>query len=185
MNESKTVLENILEDSPYNQAFIRTLLSRLAFKGNDVHKQVSLLSGGERVRASLAKVFLGNYNVLVLDEPTNYLDIHTKEALTEVLKAYPGTIVFVTHDRSLIQSLATHSLSFEDEPSRVSAINQEATKTATRKDDHQDKQAELLMIEVQIIETLGKLSSVVKEEGKEELDREYLQLLNKKKELED
>ncbi|WP_454862291.1 ribosomal protection-like ABC-F family protein [Peribacillus frigoritolerans] len=185
LNESKTVLENILEDSPYNQAFIRTLLSRLAFKGNDVHKQVSLLSGGEKVRASLAKVFLGNYNVLVLDEPTNYLDIHTKEALTEVLKAYPGTIVFVTHDRSLIQSLATHSLSFEKEPPRVCAINKESTKSATRKDGLEDKQAELLMIEVQIIETLGKLSSVMKEEEKAELDREYLQLLNKKKELEE
>lgn len=90
----------------------------------------------------------------------------------------------MTHDRSLIQSLATHSLSFEDEPPRVSAINQKSTKSATLKDGHQDKQAELLMIEVQIIETLGKLSSVMKEEEKEELDREYLQLLNKKKELE-
>ncbi|MDF9762105.1 macrolide transport system ATP-binding/permease protein [Peribacillus simplex] len=185
LNESKTVLENILEDSPYNQAFIRTLLSRLAFKENDVHKQVSLLSGGERVRASLAKVFLGNYNVLVLDEPTNYLDINTKEALIEVLKAYPGTIVFVSHDRSLIQSLATHVLSLEDEPLRVRTVNQESTKLDKGMDGHQVKQDELLMIEVQIIDTLGKLSRVMKEEEKEELDREYLQLLNKKKELED
>lgn len=184
LNESKTVLENVLEDSPYNQAFIRTVLSRLAFKGNDVHKQVTVLSGGERVRASLAKVFLGNYNVLVLDEPTNYLDIHTKEALTEVLKAYPGTIIFVTHDRSLIQSLATHALSFEDETPRVRAVNHESTKLDTGKEGHQDKQAEFLMIEVQIIETLGKLSSVMNEEEKEELDREFLQLLKKKKELE-
>ncbi|MGE7186489.1 ribosomal protection-like ABC-F family protein [Peribacillus sp. NPDC006672] len=184
LNESKTVLENILEDSPYNQAFIRTLLSRLAFKGNDVHKQVSLLSGGERVRASLAKVFLGNYNVLVLDEPTNYLDINTKEALTEVLKAYPGTIVFVTHDRSLIQSLATHALSFEDEPPRVRAVNQYSTKLDMGQDGHQDKQNELFMIEVQIIETLGKLSRVVNEEEKVELDKVFLQLLSKKKQLE-
>ncbi|WP_375088459.1 ribosomal protection-like ABC-F family protein [Peribacillus sp. RS7] len=184
LNESKTVLENVLEDSPYNQAFIRTVLSRLAFKGNDVHKQVTVLSGGERVRASLAKVFLGNYNVLVLDEPTNYLDIHTKEALTEVLKAYPGTIIFVTHDRSLIQSLATHALSFEDETPRVRAVNQESPNLNTGKEGHQDKQAEFLMIEVQIIETLGKLSSVMNEEEKEELDREFLQLLKKKKELE-
>ncbi|MDM5223503.1 ABC-F type ribosomal protection protein [Peribacillus sp. NJ11] len=184
LNESKTVLENVLEESPYNQAFIRTVLSRLAFKGNDVHKQVTVLSGGERVRASLAKVFLGNYNVLVLDEPTNYLDIHTKEALTEVLKAYPGTIIFVTHDRSLIQSLATHALSFEDETPRVRAVNHESTNLNTGKEGHQDKQAEFLMIEVQIIETLGKLSSVMNEEEKEELDREFLQLLKKKKELE-
>ncbi|MGG4267819.1 ribosomal protection-like ABC-F family protein [Peribacillus simplex] len=184
LNESKTVLENVLEDSPYNQAFIRTLLSRLAFKGNDVHKQVSLLSGGERVRASLAKVFLGNYNVLVLDEPTNYLDINTKEALTEVLKAYPGTIVFVTHDRSSIQSLATHTLSFEDEPPRVRAVNQYSTKLDRVQDGPQDKQDELLMIEVQIIETLGKMSKVMSEEEKEELDKEFLQLLSKKKQLE-
>ncbi|MGE7762340.1 ribosomal protection-like ABC-F family protein [Peribacillus sp. NPDC097895] len=182
--ESKTVLENILQDSPYNQAFVRTILSRLAFKGNDVYKQVSLLSGGERVRASLAKVFLGNYNVLVLDEPTNYLDISTKEALTEVLKAYPGTIIFVTHDRSLIQSLATHTLSFEDEPSRVRVINQEPKKMDAEEVDHQDKKAELLTIEVQILETLGKLSTVMNDAEKEELDREFKRLLNKKRKLE-
>ncbi|MFD6210040.1 ribosomal protection-like ABC-F family protein [Peribacillus sp. NPDC060253] len=184
LTENKTVLENILQDSPYNQAFVRTVLSRLAFKGNDVYKQVSLLSGGERVRASLAKVFLGNYNVLVLDEPTNYLDISTKEALTEVLKAYPGTIVFVTHDRSLIQSLATHTLSFEDEPSRVRVINQEPIKLDTEEIEHQDKMAELLTIEVQILETLGKLSTVMNEAEKEELDKEFKRLLNKKRKLE-
>ncbi|MDQ7863816.1 hypothetical protein RCO48_30350 [Peribacillus frigoritolerans] len=83
-----------------------------------------------------------------------------------MLKAYPGTMVFVTHDRSLIQSLATHSLSFEDESPRVSAINKETTKSAARKDGLEHKQAELLMIEVQIVETLGKLSSVMKEEEK-------------------
>ncbi|MEQ7737571.1 ATP-binding cassette domain-containing protein, partial [Escherichia coli] len=78
------------------------VLSRLLFKREDVYKKVEMLSGGERVKTALAKVFLGNYNVLLLDEPTNYLDLHTKEALQEVLKAYPGTILFVTHDRYFV-----------------------------------------------------------------------------------
>ncbi|MCM2676225.1 ribosomal protection-like ABC-F family protein [Alkalicoccobacillus plakortidis] len=87
LENNKTILENTMKDSPYNQTFIRKMLARLAFKRDDVHKKANVLSGGERMRASLVKVFLGNYNVLVLDEPTNYLDLDTKEALTEVLAA--------------------------------------------------------------------------------------------------
>ncbi|WP_042350619.1 ribosomal protection-like ABC-F family protein [Bacillus massiliigorillae] len=180
--ETKTILENISEDSPYNQSFIRTVLSRLAFKREDVHKQVSVLSGGERVRASLAKVFLGNYNVLMLDEPTNYLDIHTKEALIEVLKAYPGTIVFVTHDRSLVKSLATHTLSFDDDNPRVRAVTQQpSNKDKSTEVQHQED--ELLAIEVQIIDVLGKLSTAVNEEEKQVLDKKFQELLKKKKQL--
>ncbi|MEH6943010.1 ribosomal protection-like ABC-F family protein [Bacillus sp. JJ722] len=178
--DNKTILENILEDSPYNQSFIRTVLSRLAFKRDDVYKQVSVLSGGERMRASLAKVFLGNYNVLILDEPTNYLDISTKEALVEVLQAYPGTIVFVTHDRSLVQSLATHTLSFEESNPRVRATNHQRT-NKNKAVQHQED--ELLAIEVQIIDVLGKLSVAANEAEKQELDQRFQQLLKKKKQL--
>ncbi|GAF18189.1 ABC transporter, ATP-binding protein [Bacillus sp. JCM 19046] len=87
----------------------------MAFRDEDVHKKIAVLSGGERVRTALAIVFLGHFNVLILDEPTNYLDLTTKESLMDVLKAYPGTVIFVTHDRALIKDVATHQLSFYDE----------------------------------------------------------------------
>ncbi len=176
--ETKTILDNILIDSPYNQGFIRTVLSRLAFKGDDVYKRVCDLSGGERVRVSLAKVFLGNYNVLLLDEPTNYLDIDTKEALVEVLKAYPGTIIFVTHDRAFIDSLATHVLSFEEEQPKVESRSEKEKTVGT-----QDNEEELLVIEMQIVAVLSRLSAVIREDEKHVLDDKFQQLLIKKKKL--
>lgn len=174
--EAKTILENILLDSPYNQGFIRTVLSRLAFKGDDVHKKVAALSGGERVRVSLAQAFLGNYNVLVLDEPTNYLDIGTKEALIEVLKAYPGTVIFVTHDRSFVDSLATHILSFDGEYPRVASLSEKGTKAKA-----QTNEAERLAIEMKMTEVLSRLSTAINEEEKQELDKKFQQLLEEKK----
>lgn len=82
------------------------------------------MSGGERVRTALAKVFLSNVNLWLLDEPTNYLDLTTKDSLKEVMNKFPGTILFVTHDRTLISDVATHQLSFDDERAQIKAVNQ-------------------------------------------------------------
>ncbi|WP_353625802.1 ATP-binding cassette domain-containing protein [Bacillus sp. JCM 19041] len=179
LDNDKTILENVQIGSPYDQTFIRTILSRLAFKGDAVHKSVSSLSGGERVRTSLAKVFLGNYNVLVLDEPTNYLDLDTKEALTTVLRAYPGTIVFVTHDRALIDDLATDLLSFDEEEPFLHPFNKTDDVEKVR-----DNEEELLLAtEMKLTETLGKLSIVVDETEKQQLEQLFQELLAQKKQL--
>jgi ATP-binding cassette subfamily F protein 3 len=85
----------------------RTYLGRFLFTGDDVFKPVGSLSGGERSRLALAKLALGNANLLVLDEPTNHLDIYSREALEDVLASFAGTILFVSHDRYLIDGLAT------------------------------------------------------------------------------
>ncbi|TYR81839.1 ABC-F type ribosomal protection protein [Priestia megaterium] len=181
LDENKTILENIKEDSPYSESFIRTVLSRLLFKREDVHKKVHLLSGGERVKTALAKVFLGNYNVLLLDEPTNYLDLQTKEALHAVLKVYPGTVVFVTHDRYFVKQLATHVLTLENEKGTLKPVGElDQKKKPVKK---QVDEAALLMVEMELTETISKLSIVTDPKQKQELEEKYTQLLAKKKQL--
>ena len=86
---------------------IRNLLGSLLFSGDDVFRKVGELSGGQRSRVALAKLVLHNANLLVLDEPTNHLDIASQEILQEVLGDFPGTLILVSHDRYLIQALAT------------------------------------------------------------------------------
>lgn len=88
-------------------AVIRDYLAKFLFTGDDVFKPVSLLSGGERGRLALAKLALQNYNLLLLDEPTNHLDLPSQEILQAVLSEYKGTILLVSHDRYLIDALAT------------------------------------------------------------------------------
>jgi len=88
-------------------AEIRNYLAKFLFTGDDVFRKVSTLSGGERGRLALAKLSLSDANLLLLDEPTNHLDLHTQEVLESVLSNFPGTIMIVSHDRYLIDSLAS------------------------------------------------------------------------------
>lgn len=105
---SGTVLQEIWDDWPLmNEKDIRTLLGRFLFTGDDVGKPVQSLSGGEKARLSLAKLMLEKSNTLVLDEPTNHLDLDSKEVLENALDDFPGTILFVSHDRYFINRIAT------------------------------------------------------------------------------
>ncbi len=107
---NRAVLENVLGGSTVTQSEARIILSRLLIGGNDVFKQVGVLSGGEKIKVSFAKLFLSEANVLLLDEPTNYLDIPSVEALEHVLKDYKGTVLFASHDRSFIDNVADRLL---------------------------------------------------------------------------
>jgi ATP-binding cassette subfamily F protein 3 len=91
----------------------RTLLGRFLFSGEDVEKPVAALSGGERRRLALLRTVVSGANFLVLDEPTNHLDIESREALEDALLAFPGTLLFVSHDRALIEALSTRTLAIE------------------------------------------------------------------------
>jgi ATP-binding cassette subfamily F protein 3 len=91
----------------------RTLLGRFLFSGEDVEKPVAALSGGERRRLALLRTVVSGANLLVLDEPTNHLDIESREALEDALLGFPGTLLFVSHDRALIEALATRTLAIE------------------------------------------------------------------------
>lgn len=111
----KTVLEELWDANPeLDRTQIRSVLGQFLFSADEVFKQVDVLSGGEKVRLSLAKLLLRHDNVLLLDEPTNHLDIPGKEALEEALRDFTGTILFVSHDRYFIQQLSTDLLVLEE-----------------------------------------------------------------------
>lgn len=107
LDPSNTVLDEILADRPMSPEQVRTYLGRFLFTGEEVFKHVAMLSGGERQRLSLAKLLLDKSNLVLLDEPSNHLDIPAREALEASLQEFPGTIIVATHDRYLLERLAT------------------------------------------------------------------------------
>ncbi len=114
LHPDKTLFREISDDFPaMDNTKIRNTLAAFLFYGDDVFKQVSALSGGERGRLSLAKLMLGNANFLILDEPTNHLDITSKEILENALNEYEGTVLYVSHDRYFINRTATRILALE------------------------------------------------------------------------
>ncbi len=114
-NNDNTVIEEFrceLPDLSYEEA--RKALGSFLFKDDDVDKKINVLSGGEKVRLQLCKIFYHKPNVLILDEPTNHMDIVGKEHLEDILKEYTGTLIFVTHDRYLVKKVASSILAFEN-----------------------------------------------------------------------
>ena len=93
---------------------LRDILGAFLFKGEDIDKRVSVLSGGERARLGMAKLMLEKYNVLALDEPTNHMDIHSKDVLKQALKSFDGTLIVVSHDRDFLEGLVDKLYEFRD-----------------------------------------------------------------------
>ena len=93
---------------------LRDLLAQFLFRGEDIDKRVSVLSGGERARLGMAKLMLQSYNLLALDEPTNHMDIKSKDILKQALKAYDGTLIVVSHDRDFLDGLVNKMYEFRD-----------------------------------------------------------------------
>ncbi|MDH5162723.1 Msr family ABC-F type ribosomal protection protein [Heyndrickxia oleronia] len=102
----ENVLQFLKNRSEYDEGFLRSVLHAMQFSGTDLRKSVMSLSGGEAIRLQLCQLFLGEYNILVLDEPTNFLDVHTINALERFISAYKGTILFVSHDQTFINQVA-------------------------------------------------------------------------------
>lgn len=112
---NKTVLDDFWDEYPnLTETEARNALGAFLFSGEDVFKNVNMLSGGEKVRLALCKILKTRLNVLVLDEPTNHMDIVGKETLESMLKDYKGTLIFVSHDRYFVKKVATQLLVFED-----------------------------------------------------------------------
>ncbi len=113
LDNDNTVLEefrNYLPNISYEEA--RRALGSFLFKNEDIDKKINVLSGGEKVRLQLCKILYSKPNVLILDEPTNHMDIISKEHLENILKDYPGTLIFVSHDRYFVKKLASYLLVF-------------------------------------------------------------------------
>jgi len=108
LNPRNTVIEEVYQVVPHaTVGFVRSVCGAFLFSGNDVDKPIGVLSGGERARVSLAKILVKPGNFMLMDEPTNHLDIESSETLIQALKGYGGTLLFVSHNQSFVNSLAT------------------------------------------------------------------------------
>lgn len=115
LHDNKTVLDEVWDDFPYlTTTQLRTYLGAYLFKGDDVFKEVGLLSGGERARINLLKLMLRRDNFLLLDEPTNHLDIPSREALEDSLINYNGTLLVISHDRYFLNKVVNRMLELKD-----------------------------------------------------------------------
>lgn len=175
LDVNQTILANVASSSKQEESFIRTVLARLHFFRDDVYKLVDVLSGGERIKVALAKLFVSDVNMLILDEPTNFLDIESVEALESLLREYEGTILFVSHDRRFVERIATRILAIEDGELKGFDVNYTEYKQAERN----DSEDQLMLLETRITEVLSRLSI----EPSEVLEQEFQQLLKQKREL--
>ena len=114
LDPEKTVLENSMAVSIQREDITRMILSRMLLTSRDMQKKVGVLSGGERIKLSFAMLFVSDINVIALDEPTNFLDLPSIEALENLFREYEGTMLFVSHDETFIQSVATRILIVEN-----------------------------------------------------------------------
>ena len=108
LDPEKTVLENVAEDAAYPQHICRAVLVNLYMTKDDMFKPVSVLSGGEKVKTALAKVLVSGCSFMILDEPTNHMDVYTMEGLEHLLESYDGTLLAVSHDRTFISLSLIH-----------------------------------------------------------------------------
>ncbi|KGP71650.1 ribosomal protection-like ABC-F family protein [Pontibacillus yanchengensis] len=182
--EDKTILEYVQENSALPQHVIRIILGRLRFFDTDVHKKISVLSGGERVKTALARLLTGTYNVLVIDEPTNHLDIEAITSLEGLIHDYPGTILFVTHDRRFIEETADHLWFLED----GSLTTYQGTLTDyyndKQKPGHSDETLQRIMtLENKLTELISRISIPDSKIDTATLEKEYEETLHTLKEL--
>ncbi|WP_010252165.1 ribosomal protection-like ABC-F family protein [Acetivibrio cellulolyticus] len=173
---NKTVLENVMRDSVQSQTTARTILARLLIRTDDVYKDIQCLSGGERIKVSFAKLFVSDANVLLLDEPTNYLDMLSVEALESVLCEYEGTVLFVSHDRAFVNSVADRVLIFENQTITTFEGKLEDYNLSRQKKQTKVKSdTEQVMLKMKIAETVAKLSNP--NADKQALETEYQRLI--------
>lgn len=181
LDEDKSILENIKEGCSYDESFIRTNLSEFGFKGDTVHKIVSNLSGGEKVKAALCRVILNDNNLLILDEPTNYLDIKSMEALESALINTDKTVILVSHDRKFISNVCDYIIQIENREIKEFDGNykeyiDEKNKVKINKVEKQNKD-DLLVLENRLSELIFRLSTEINKDNKESLEVEYVELL--------
>ncbi|MDD2442964.1 MAG: ABC-F type ribosomal protection protein [Desulfotomaculaceae bacterium] len=179
-----TVLESVTKQSCLPESLIRTMLARFLFRGGDVYKKVAQLSGGEKVRLILAKILTGDTNFIILDEPTNYLDILSMEALESVLREYEGTMLIISHDRKFLNNVSDRVLLIEECAIKTyEGRLEEYFSNAKTAPDVKEKEIEDMLFRLRLSELAGKIADCRGEQERNRLDREYTLLLKKMKNI--
>ena len=170
-----SIIENVMKDTNQSEVFVKNILANLLFKDKDLDKKIKDLSGGERVKVSIAKILVSESNLLLLDEPTNSLDIASIEALEDLLKKYNGTILLVTHDKTFIDHIATdiwmiknHKIE-EYEGNYSSYLQYEKEKLKKQKNNDENDR---LLLEFKLSQITSELSITKDENRKKELEEE-------------
>ncbi|WP_421378805.1 ribosomal protection-like ABC-F family protein [Bacillus salacetis] len=182
--ESSTILEYVTEGSILPQHIIRIILARLRFYEEDVHKPIHVLSGGERVKTSLAKLLVGDYNLLVLDEPTNHVDLDTLQALESLLKDYPGTVLVISHDRKFVENTADKLWRFQDGIVSMFDGSLKQFEEWSRQPQSVDRnEEEILKLETKMTELISRLSIPSPSDDVSLLEGKYQEVIRQLKEL--
>ncbi|MGG7142724.1 ABC-F type ribosomal protection protein CplR [Clostridium nigeriense] len=187
LNPDKTILENIQIDSSYLESFIRTNLDGFGFKEDAVYKKVSILSGGEKVKVAICKLLLSDNNIVVLDEPTNYLDIKCMEALENSLINTNKTLLIVSHDRKFISNICNYILEIDNKTiTQFDGSYDEYLIFKNKPKINKDEkvlQENKMLLENKLSEIISLLSFERNLGKKDLLEKEYFHLLNKIKAL--
>lgn len=184
LNPEKSVLENVMDVSVHPESLARSVLVRLNFGREDVFKPVSVLSGGERAKAALARLLLADCNLLILDEPTNHLDIFTLEELERLLACYGGTVLFVSHDEEFVRKTATRIavfdhrklVSFEGTPDEMKA-------SRNRSASADDLRLAVTTLEMRLAALSARMAAPKKGDRPELLQAEYMEIADKLRKL--
>ena len=188
LDNNLSILDNVMESSIYPESFARLLLARLLFRGEEVYKNVNVLSGGELVKVSFAKIVLQDINLLILDEPTNYMDIDALEVIEETLKDYDRTLLFVSHDRRFVDSIADHIMTIENYKIKIfngSYKEYLASKNKIFDPNKEEIEKQIIVLQNRLSEVIGRLSIPTKNDDIEALDKEYNKILEKLNKLKD
>ncbi|NLY43138.1 MAG: ABC-F type ribosomal protection protein [Clostridiaceae bacterium] len=188
LKKDASIIENVMESSIYPESFARLLLARLLFRGDSIYKKVDVLSGGERVKVSFAKILLCDINLLILDEPTNYMDINSLEVIEETLREYDRTLLFVSHDRKFVDAIANQIAVIENK--KIKMYVGTFTEYLSERNNYLSKnkeeiQKQIIILNNRLSEVIGRLSVPSKHDDREALDREYHEILNELRKLKD
>jgi ATPase subunit of ABC transporter with duplicated ATPase domains len=182
-----TLLDDVLDLDGLDKTTARLFLGSFLFKGDEVFRQLSSLSYGERVRFVFAKLILSRANTLILDEPSNHLDIGTREKIEESLLDYPGAFVCASHDRYFLEKMANKVWELQDGRLKVYPCGfseylerkkeeQEGPKTLTKKQRQQKIREELLVLETRIANLSWELSTILDAAKKQEMEQEFIRI---------
>ena len=191
LNKDKTILENIKESSSLDESIIRINLNNFGFAGEDVFKKVSVLSSGETVKVALCKIILSDNNTLILDEPTNFLDIKSIVALEDALKNTEKTLLIISHDRHFISNVCDYIIEMKD--NKVTCFSgtydefiqdkENFNLRKSLKNDERERKEKLLILETKLSQLISEISFETNAETKANLDLQYQETLQEIKKL--